>query len=110
MTQQERAKLFMPFDAMKGLSEELRKREERHTRISKIELSEESLEELSDMIMLLDIGAEVSVKYYRGGHYWVTTGQTQKVDFLYKFLLVSEEKIRFDDIYSIEKSFKESEK
>ena len=103
MTQRERAKLFMPFDAMKGLSEELRKREERHTRIFKIELSEESLEELSGMIMSLDVGAEVSVKHYRGGHYWVTTGRVQKIDLVYKFLLVSEEKIRFDDIYSIEK-------
>ena len=60
MTQQERAKLFMPFDAMKGLSEELRKREERHTRISKIELSEESLEELSGMIMSLDRSGSIS--------------------------------------------------
>lgn len=103
MTQQERAKLFMPFDAMKGLKEELRKREERHTRISKIELSEESLDEISEVLMSIDIDAEVSVKHYRGGHYWITTGQVQKIDFVYKFLLISDEKIRFDDIYSIDK-------
>lgn len=103
MTQQERAKLFMPFDAMKGLKEELRRREERHTRVPKAELSEESLEELSEMLVSLDIGTEVAIKHYRGGHYWITLGQVQKLDFVHKFLTVSDEKIRFDDIYSIEK-------
>ena len=36
-----RAAQFMPFDALKGLTEELRKREERHCRVEKTELSEE---------------------------------------------------------------------
>ena len=42
MTRQERAKQFAPFDAMKGLQEALRDREERHGRVSKREISEES--------------------------------------------------------------------
>ena len=42
MTRAERAKLFAPFDAMKGLQEALRDREERHLRVEKHEISEET--------------------------------------------------------------------
>ena len=36
-----RAAQFLPFDALKGLSEEIQRRIERRSRIEKIELSEE---------------------------------------------------------------------
>ena len=42
MTRAERAKQFAPFDAMKGLNEALRDREERHMRVDKHEISEEA--------------------------------------------------------------------
>ena len=41
MTRQERAKQFMPFDAMKGLSEALRERERRHAEKMKNILTDE---------------------------------------------------------------------
>ena len=41
MTRQERAKQFMPFDAMKGLQEALRDREERHSRVERHGISDE---------------------------------------------------------------------
>ena len=47
MTRQERAKQFMPFDAMKGLQEALRAREEQHARVEKRELSEEAARRLA---------------------------------------------------------------
>lgn len=40
----------MPFDAMKGLKEALREREERHLREEKRELSEDAAERLSAQI------------------------------------------------------------
>lgn len=43
MTRQQRAKQFMPFDAMKGLKEALAEREERHSRVEKRELSEDTI-------------------------------------------------------------------
>ena len=43
MTQAERAKQFAPFDAMKGLQEALRDREERHARVERHEISEEAV-------------------------------------------------------------------
>ena len=50
MTAIERAKQFMPFDAMKGLNEALREREEKHLRVEKRELSEEAAARLSATI------------------------------------------------------------
>ena len=41
MTRENRAKQFMPFDAMKGLAEALKDREERHSRVQKHGVSEE---------------------------------------------------------------------
>ena len=41
MNRQDRAKQFMPFDALKGLQEALRVREERRSRIEKKSLSED---------------------------------------------------------------------
>lgn len=41
MTRAERAKIFSPFDAMKGLQEALRDREERHLRVERLDISEE---------------------------------------------------------------------
>ena len=50
LTREERAKLFAPFDAMKGLKEALRDREERHSRVARHEISEEQAEENSRVI------------------------------------------------------------
>ena len=47
MTQGDRAKQFMPFDAMKGLKEALRDREERHSRVEKRDLSEDTMAAVS---------------------------------------------------------------
>ena len=44
MNRQERAKQFMPFDALKGLKEALKAKEEKLTRVAKRELSEEQQE------------------------------------------------------------------
>ena len=44
MNKADRAAQFQPFDALKGLQEELRAREERRTRVAKKELSEEQME------------------------------------------------------------------
>lgn len=101
MTQQERAKLFMPFDAMKGLQEELRKREEKHMRVDKIELSEESQQEISDVLCSLEEGMDVSVRYYSNHHYLTVIAKVVKLDFVYKYLYLTCNKIRFDDLYQI---------
>lgn len=53
MTQAERAKQFAPFDAMKGLQEALRDREERHARVERHDISEEDIERNSSVLAKL---------------------------------------------------------
>ena len=43
MNKADRAAQFQPFDALKGLQEELRMREERRNRVAKKEVSEENI-------------------------------------------------------------------
>ena len=64
MTRQERAKQFMPFDAMKGLQEALRDREEKFSRVERRERGEDALEALSIEITRLERGDKIKILYY----------------------------------------------
>ncbi len=101
MIRHKRAKQFQPFDAMKGLSEALKDREERHSRVEKKEISEEAVQAIEKVLIKIEIGAKVRVEYYKAFHYLVIKGVVDKVDAVKKFLLMGEQKIFFDDIYEI---------
>ena len=60
MTRAERAKIFAPFDAMKGLQEALRDREERHLRVERHEISEEQAEQNSRTPFMMSLNAAKS--------------------------------------------------
>lgn len=96
-----RAAQFMPFDALKGLQEELRKREEMHSRIEKKELDEETQNEISDYLVRIDRGDLVSIDFYFNGHYVNITGRLKEKDAIRKFLTIEEAKIDFSDIYKV---------
>lgn len=101
MTRAERAKLFNPFDAMKGLQEALRDREERHLRVEKREISEEDAEKNSRIIAKLQRGMRIEVFCYSAFHDVVKRGQITDVDITFKKLKLDGELIWFDDIYSL---------
>jgi len=101
MKREERAKQFMAFDAMKGLNEEFRKSEEKHARVQKRELSDEIYEKNSKVILKLKKGMKVELCCYHAFHEVKKTGTLTKINHAYKYLVVNEEKIFFDDIYSI---------
>lgn len=67
MNRQERAKQFMAFDALKGLQEELRKKEIEYEQ--KKEISNWVLEEIEGEFRKINIGEKVQVKYYKDGKY-----------------------------------------
>ncbi|MBR4661979.1 MAG: YolD-like family protein [Clostridia bacterium] len=94
-------KLFAPFDAMKGLQEALRIREERHTRVDKREISEDMAERLSRTITKLDRGMKIEVEYYCAFHDVRKRGTVTNIDVTYKKLKLDSEWIWFDDIYSL---------
>ncbi len=101
MTRQQRAKPFQPFDAMKGLTEALKDREERHSRVEKREISEERARAIEKVLFRIEKGVKVRIEYYRAFHYVAIKGEVNKIDVVKKFLLVGENKIFFDDIYDI---------
>lgn len=101
MTREQRAKQFMPFDAMKGLKEALANREERHNRVEKRELSEDTIEHISTMLGRLELGMEATIEHYRAYHDVVSTGRVKAMDLAFKYILLDAEKIYFDNIYDI---------
>ena len=64
MNREDRAKQFMPFDALKGLQEELRKREERRLRQNKRDLSDDQIESLTKVLNSLKRGMRINITYY----------------------------------------------
>lgn len=101
MSNVDRAKQFLPFDALKGLREELEMREEKMSRVPRHNLSEEQMEELSCIIAHLRKGSQITMTFYRTGHYYELNGTVADVNIIYRYILVGEEKIFFDDIYSL---------
>ncbi len=98
----DRAAQFLPFDALKGLQEELRKREEKLSRVDKIELSDEQIENISNTLTHIEIGSRVQITFYLNGHYFDVEGDVAKISTIYKYLTIGQQKIFFDDIYQIE--------
>ena len=101
MTQAERAKQFAPFDAMKGLQEALRDREERHARVERHEISEEQIEKNSSVLVKLTKGTRIIIDYYCAFHDITKEGRITEISTTLRYLKLNGEKIFFDDIYCI---------
>lgn len=97
----ERARQFLPFDALKGFRESLEKTEFLFE--NKKTLSSDSEEELNNKFLSLDVGNRVFVKYYYQFEYIEAYGTVKKIDTIYKNLYLSNSKISFDDIIDIKK-------
>jgi len=101
MTRGERAKQFAPYDAVKGLQEALRDREERHSRVEKRLISEEKAEEVSRILLRLKRGIKAEIECYAAFHDVTLRGTVTQVDFTYRKLKLDETQIWFDDIYEV---------
>ena len=97
----DRAAQFQPFDALKGLQEELRVREERRTRVEKKEITEERAESISTQLIKIYKRSDVEIVFYRGGHYYNLQGSVVDKNDIYKYLVIGQEKIFYDDIYDL---------
>lgn len=86
---------------MKGLQEALREREKKHLRVEKRELSEEAAVRLSVAINKVDKGMMVWVEYYCAFHEVTLQGKVSKIDTVYRYLIIGEERIYFDDLYKL---------
>ena len=94
-----RARQFLPFDALSGLKEALHEKELEHD--AKMKLSDEQIEVISNSILNLEEKEKIEVTYYNGRIYEKKNGILDKVDYIRKKIIVDEIKINFYDILSI---------
>ena len=103
MPREERAKQFMPFAALKGYSEALRRKEK--VVVPKIEASEDYAEELDRKLHQVRHGDMISVTYFCKGEYIRQTGMVSKIDAGAGYLKVVYTSIRFEDIWELDGNF-----
>lgn len=102
MSREDRAKQFMPFAALKGYPEALRKKEK--VVIPKAEVSEEYAEVLDRKLRKVKKNDIITVIYFNNGEYLKKTGMVSRIDETARVLKIVNTKITFDDIYDIEYS------
>jgi len=99
MSREDRAKQFMPFAALKGYPEALRKKEK--VVVPRAEVSEEYAEVLDRKLRQVKKNDMITVIYFNNGEYLKKTGMVSRIDETARVLKVVNTKILFDDIYDI---------
>ncbi|WP_328587812.1 YolD-like family protein [Konateibacter massiliensis] len=96
MDRENRAKQFMPFDALKGFREALAEKE--RILVPKRELSEEQKEELDRKLRKVQKLDIVTVEFFQNKEYVQITGMVSRIEEQSKVLEIANTKIAFDDI------------
>lgn len=99
MDRSDRAKQFMPFDAVKGLQEALREKE--RIIVPKVELAEDYREELDRITRMLKVTDMVTVIYFHDSEYVQITGLVSMINENAGYLQIVNTKIDFKDIFKI---------
>lgn len=97
----ERAKQFMPFDALKGFREALKEKEK--VIVSKIELSDYAKEILDERMRQVRKRDVITVVYYNKGQYQKITGMVSSIDVSSRIIKIVNKKIAFVDIYDLQR-------
>ena len=95
----DRAKQFLPFDALKGFKEALRMIENKGD--TKKELSEDKSNDINKVLQKLKKNNLVKVKYYYLTEYIEVISNFLKIDKINKVLYLKDTKINIEDIISI---------
>lgn len=99
MDRAERAKQFLPFDALKGFRETLAQKE--RIVVERTELSEEYREELDRRMQQVLKNDIITVVYFHDGEYVQVTGMVSRLDVTSRIIKIVNTKISFEDIYEI---------
>lgn len=100
MDRENRAKQFMPFDALKGFREALAEKE--RIIVTKRELSEEKKEALDRKLRQVQKKDIVTVEFFQAGEYVQVTGMVSRLDETSKTLNVVDTTIAFEDISDLQ--------
>lgn len=101
MSPADRAKQFMPFDAVKGLREALAAKEAELLYVEKNALTEETEETLNSVLNGLRAGDTVRITYYADHGYRTVTDTVRKIIPNRNLLQLSQAEISFADISEI---------
>lgn len=96
----DRAKQFLPFDALKGFSAALREKE--RNVVERKDILDDEINLLNQKILLLHCGMIVEAIYYCKDEYLKVCGLISKVNFLEKYFVIVKTKIYFKDLYSLQ--------
>lgn len=96
----DRARQFLPFDALKGFKEAIKKREK--VKVDKIELLEDVATELSYKLNQIKKGLIIKVIHYMDGEYIETHGIVSEFNETFGYLIIVKTKIMFIDILDIQ--------
>lgn len=97
-----RAAQFLPFDALKGLSEKIAQVEEELSRVDKIELSDYQKEVLDETLQKLRVGSVVNITFYFNCHYVQIENEVDDINLPQRYISINHTKIHFSDIYSMD--------
>ena len=101
LTRLERARQFLPFDALKGLQEAIKEKEICY--IDKKELSEELQEELDIKLSQIEKGDKIYLKYYKNRQYIEKIGIVKEISQVKKKIILQDDvKISVSDILEID--------
>lgn len=95
----DRAKQFIPFDALKGFREALLEKE--RILADRTVLSEDMADHIDRMLRQISVGMTVSVVYFHNGEYQKKTGLVSRLDETGRMLTITKTQIAFDDIYDL---------
>ena len=100
MSLNDRARQFLPFDALKGLKEALLIKDYEHERLKRKDLSDEKINEISNTLISLEKNDLVRVTYFYDGTYKTIEGSARlKIE--ENVIIIDKEKIHLDDLYEI---------
>lgn len=91
----QRAKIFAPYDALRGFDEAIEATDDKEKEIVREELSDEQKEILSDKLLQVRKGMQISVEYFSSsadgkGKYISVSGTVTRIDPVYRTLEIEE--------------------
>lgn len=95
----ERAKIFLPFDALKGFREACREKEK--VLVEKKILSIEEKEKIYKKIKQIKKGMIIKIIYFENNEYIELEGLVSKIDFVYFNIMIVKKEIKFNDILDV---------
>ena len=98
-TKLERAKIFLPFDALKGFKEALSEKEK--ILVDKKILSVEEKQKISNKLKQVKKEMIVKVIYYENNEYIELEGMVTSINFTYQVIKIVKKEIKFNDILDL---------